>query len=84
MVSSLDNIFSNSGLPVLKLMMVGSVWGLCILNLIFVFLFCVGKMTKLNFKSTDDETADIFQKYPIVWWSDFIIKNNDRVPTAFP
>lgn len=34
-INSLDNVFSE-GVPVLKLMVVGSVWGLCILNLVFV------------------------------------------------
>ena len=72
-ISSLDNIFSAHGIPMLKLMCIGTVWGLCILNLIFVFLFCVGKMTKLNFKSTDDPNASIFQKYPVVWWTDLIL-----------
>ena len=72
-ISSLDNIFSAHGIPMLKLMCIGTVWGLCILNLIFVFLFCVGKMTKLNFKSTDDPNVSIFQKYPVVWWTDLIL-----------
>lgn len=72
-ISSLDNIFANQEIPILKLMIVGSVWGLCILNLIFVFLFCVGKMTKLKFTSTDNSDATIFQKYPIVWWSNLVI-----------
>ena len=72
-ISSLDNIFSISGVPLLKVISSGLVWGLCILNLIFVFLFCVGKMTNLNFKSTDNPDATIFQKYPIVWWSDMLL-----------
>lgn len=72
-ISSLDNIFSNANLPLLKIMIIGSIWGLSILNLVFVFLFCVGKMTKLNFASSNDDSATIFQKYPIVWWSNFII-----------
>lgn len=72
-ISSLDNIFSVHGIPLLKLMCVGAVWGLCILNLIFVFLFCVGKMTKLNFRSTDDPDANIFQKYPVIWWTDLML-----------
>lgn len=71
-ISSLAGIFS-SELPLLKLMVVGSVWGICIVNLIFVFLFCIGKMTKLSIKSLDDEDASIFQRYPIVWWSNYII-----------
>lgn len=73
-ISSLDNIFAKvETIPVQKLIIVGSIWGLCILNLVFVFLFCVGKMTKLNYKSTDDENANLIQKYPIVWWSNLII-----------
>ena len=72
-ISSLDNAFSVLGVSLLKLMCTGLIWGLCILNLIFVFLFCVGKMTKLNFKSNEDTEATIFQKYPIVWWSNLLI-----------
>lgn len=72
-ISSLGSIFSNHEIPLLKVIIVGSVWGLCILNLIFVFLFCVGKMTGLNFKSNSESDANIVQKYPIVWWSDLII-----------
>lgn len=72
-ISSLDNIFSSQGIPLLKLMCVGSVWGLCILNLIFVFLFCISKMTNLSFKSTNDPNANIFQKYPVIWWTDLML-----------
>lgn len=72
-ISSLGSIFSNHEIPLLKVIIVGSVWGLCILNLIFVFLFCVGKMTGLNFKSNSEPDTNIVQKYPIVWWSDLII-----------
>lgn len=71
-ITSLDNIFSNESLPVLKLMLIGCVWGLCILNVVFVFLFCIEKMTKLNFKSTNEAEASIFKKYPVVWWSNFV------------
>ena len=72
-ISSLDNIFSIGEIPIMKVLATGLVWGLCIFNLIFLFLFCVGKMTKLNFKSTDDPNATIFQKYPVVWWSDLLL-----------
>lgn len=71
-ISSLDNIFSNPKLPLMKLMIIGSVWGICILNLVFVFLICVGKMTKLNFESSEKNDT-IFQKYAVVWWTNLII-----------
>ncbi len=72
-ISSLGSIFTNHDIPLLKVIIVGCVWGICILNLIFVFLFCVGKMTGLNFKSNDEPDANIIQQYPIVWWTDLII-----------
>lgn len=72
-IDSLGNIFTNHELPMLKLVIIGCIWGLCILNLIFIFLFCVGKMTRLNFKSDQRPNANIIQKYPIVWWSNLII-----------
>lgn len=72
-ISSLGSIFSNHELPLLKIMIIGCVWGLCILNLVFVFLFCVGKMTNLNFKSGNETGSSIFQKYSVVWWSNLVI-----------
>lgn len=72
-ISSLGSIFSNHEIPILKIIIVGCVWGLSILNLIFIFLFCVGKMTGLDFKSDTDSDANIIQKYPVIWWSDLIL-----------
>ena len=72
-ITSLGSIFSNHEIPLLKVIIIGCVWGFCLLNLIFVFLFCIGKMTGLNFKSNRDPDANLVQKYPIVWWSDLII-----------
>lgn len=72
-ISSLGSIFSNHELPVLKVIIIGCVWGFCLLNLVFVFLFCIGKMTGLSFKSSEDSNNNIIQKYPIVWWTNLII-----------
>lgn len=72
-LTGLSKMFSYDKVPVARLMIVGCIWGIAVLNLVFVFLFCVGKMTKTKFVSTDDKNATIWQKYPIVWWSDFII-----------
>ena len=35
--------------------------------------FCIGKMTNLNFRSGNEPNNSIFQKYPVVWWSDLIL-----------
>lgn len=73
-VSSLDNIFLGAkDIPTLKLIIVGCVWSLCLMNLIFVFMFFVAKLTKLSIKSTDDVNANIVKKYPLIWWSNYAI-----------
>ena len=48
-------------------------WGLEMLNVIFVFLFCVGKMTGQDFKSNKNEEATFYQKYPVVVLTNFIL-----------
>ncbi|WP_333646899.1 hypothetical protein [Lacrimispora sp.] len=71
-INSLDNIFKSAdNIPILKLMIVGCIWGICILNLIFVFMFFISKMTQLNIKSAPE--GNLIQKYPLVWWSNLII-----------
>lgn len=72
-ISSLGSIFSNHELPVLKVIIIGCVWGFCLINLVFIFLFCIGKMTGFSFKSSEDSNVNIIQKYPIVWWTNLII-----------
>ena len=72
-ISSLDGVFENISLPLFKLMSVGLIWGICVSNMIFVFLYCVGKMTRLNFKSDQSPKADIFRRYPIVWWTNLLL-----------
>ena len=72
-ITSLDNIFSVHGIPLLKLMVICSLWGLTIINLVFVFLVCVSKMTKITFSSTENSKASVFQKYPIVWWTNLLL-----------
>lgn len=73
-ISSLDNLFSGmNNLPILKLVVLGCVWGICILNLIFVFLICVSKMTHLPFGFSDKTDVSIREKYAIVWLSNLIL-----------
>lgn len=72
-ISSLDGVFENIDMPIFKAMNIGLIWGACVLNMIFVFLYCVGKMTNLNIKSNQSTRANIFQRYPIVWWTNLIL-----------
>lgn len=73
-ISSLDNIFAGAkDIPILKLVVVGSIWGFCIMNMLFVFMFFVVKIAKLNLSSTDDVNAGILKKYPLVCWCNFAV-----------
>lgn len=73
-ISSLDNIFIGAkDIPVTKLMIVGTIWCFCIMNLVFVFMFFVAKLTGLNIKSSQDVNANLVQKYPLIWWCNFVL-----------
>lgn len=72
-ISSLDGIFENINLPLFKVISIGLIWGICVSNMIFVFLYCIGKMTKLDFKTNRSKKATIFQRYPVVWWTNFLL-----------
>ncbi len=73
-ISSLDNIFSDVGrVPILELMIVGCIWSLCISNLVFVFIYFVAKLTKLNIKTSNEEGTTLSQRYPFYVWSNYVL-----------
>lgn len=73
-ITSLESILDNLGeTSLLKVLTSGCLWGLCILNLLFVFLFCIKKLTKTNNYIKPKVRENVFQKYSIVCWSNFII-----------
>lgn len=73
-ISSLDNIFAGAkDIPILKLVVVGTIWGFCIMNMLFVFVFFVAKIANLNLSSSDDVDASVLKKYPLVCWCNFVV-----------
>ena len=73
-ITSLDNIFSGAkDIPITKLMITGTIWCFCIMNLVFVFMFFVAKMTKLDVKSTENINANIVQRYPLICWCNLFL-----------
>lgn len=73
-ISSLDNIFLGAqNIPVTKLIITGTIWSFCIMNLIYVFMFFIEKLTDLNIKSTKDINANLVQKYPLIWWCNLVL-----------
>lgn len=64
-ISALDNIFNNiQTVSVYKLMIIGCIWGLCVLNLIFIFIYYVSKMTKLDLG---------INTYKVIAWSNLVL-----------
>lgn len=73
-ISSLHNLFAGiKEANLFPAIIIGCIWGLAILNVTFVFLFSVGKMTNLSFKSTHNTKATFWQRYPVVVWTDFLL-----------
>ena len=71
-ISSLGGILSGlqSG-QLLKLLIVACVWGIGMLNVVFIFLFGIGKLTKKELKSNDSDK--IRKRYPAYFWSNYIL-----------
>lgn len=73
-ISALDNIFSGvTKIPVLQLIIVGSIWGLCISNLVFLFVFFVSKLTKISIKTSENVNASIGERYPFIIWCNLVM-----------
>lgn len=77
-ISSLQNIFNslaqtskaqNSILPIL---IVALAWALCLMNLLFGFMYFVLRITHLNRESPLQE-KNLVQRYPIVFLSNYVI-----------
>ncbi|MFV0515854.1 MAG: hypothetical protein ACK5MV_00450 [Aminipila sp.] len=73
-ISSLDNIFEGArNFPLIKICIIGTIWGICIVNLITVFMFFVSKLIGKSIKSDESPEANLVQKYPLVFWTNFIL-----------
>lgn len=73
-ISSLGNIFSGVlQVSILKLMMIGCIWGLCMLNLVFVFVYFVAKAAGTNIKTNCHVKANFIQRYPFTCWANLVI-----------
>lgn len=73
-INALDNIFQGvRSIPILQVMIVGTIWGICITNLVFIFMFFISKMTGLPIKSNLSKEAKLVEKYPLILWSNLIL-----------
>lgn len=79
-ISSLDNLFQ-SNTTLLKVLCSTVAWGLWVINLVFVFLYCVSRITRLEIGSKErsklyggeKENGSLLQQFPFVWWVNSIL-----------
>ena len=70
-VEFLGGVFSKiEDVPVLKLIMIGCIWSLCISNLIYAFMFFVESM--IVYKK-EHRQIKYFKKYPMIIFSNYIL-----------
>lgn len=77
-ISSLDSIFNavqgtlNAQNSVLPLLIVAIAWALCMMNLLFGFMYFVIRITHLP-KPVDKDAANVVQRYPAVFLCNYIL-----------
>lgn len=65
-ISALDNIFSTaSKMSIFKVVIIAAIWGICITNLIYIFIHYVSELTGLSRK--------VKGRYIIVAWSNLLL-----------
>lgn len=66
-ISALDNIFSKANeMPMLKIAIIACIWGICLINLIFVFIYFIAKLTRLD-------TEEKKMRYPMIAWCNLFL-----------
>lgn len=68
-LSSLESIFSNKR-PLVEIIVIGSIWMLGMINLVFIFLKGISNMTKLDISSKNSN--NLFERYIWIIWFNLI------------
>lgn len=73
-ITSFESIFTNiQNTSLLKLIILASLWGIAILNIIAAFMFFISKVTGKSFSNSRDETASLFKRYPFLILGNYIL-----------
>ncbi len=90
-INSIETAFVGmEDVPLSKLIAIGCVWGFGLLNLVYIFLYCIAKLNGLNFKNNVKPDANFVQKYQFIvipnitiiaimvvsLWGYFVMTNN--------
>ena len=66
-INSIETAFSGmADTPLSKLMVIGCIWSFGLLNLVYIFLYCIAKLNNLNFKNNDKAPTNYAQKYHFI------------------
>ena len=73
-LNSLSSILEKSikGVPILNISVVCLLWGLCVYNMIYLFMFLVAKITN-NDISTNKESTSIFRRHIIYFTGNAVL-----------
>lgn len=66
-INSIETAFSGmADTPLSKLMVIGCIWSFGLLNLVYIFLYCIAKLNNLNFKNNDKGATNYTKKYHFI------------------
>ena len=80
-INYVSNIFESVGkVPIIELMIVGSIWGICMMNMIFLFMYFIAKLVNKHISKYEDDLVNgikytVYQKYPLMFWSNWFVIN---------
>ena len=73
-MSSLSVVFNDiKNVSILRLIIIGTAWSLFLMNTIFVFMYCLQKITTLDMRANKNPDATLIQQYPMVWWTNLVL-----------
>lgn len=72
-ISALSGILGIRDLGFLDIMIYGSIWALCIVNLLFLFVYYASKLLHADIRDDLDPNATVFERYSIIFWADLIL-----------
>ena len=72
-ISSLSGMFASANeLPILKFFIYGSLWALCMVNVLFIFIFFISNLVGKSIASSNNINDNIIKKYPLIFFSNWI------------
>lgn len=72
-ITSFQSIFSNiRGIPLTKVMILGCIWAIAIVNIVFFLIYFMAKLTGRDIK-TNPYSSSILKRYPLIYLINMII-----------